>query len=1080
MRRCAGWAEALPSAIVSIGILAAAAQAADTAAPLPSVRVAHLRCEYRIDPLGIDETAPRLQWQLMPRDVQQRGIEQKSYQILAATTREKLDLATADLWDSGIIASDQSSQVVYGGKALTSRMTIWWKVRVWDQNGIATDWSEPATWSMGLLDHGDWSAKWIGKDETADLKRPDSPYWNIQKAFWIQSASGDYEKSFDIPRGATLTSAVVVLAAQEQYELTINGIHADRGSRAWMADVIQAAPWLHAVTNVIHVHITAPAATSASSTGAAPVGTNALLAAIKLVFADGSQRLIVTDGDWGASVLGPYGAPGLSKYNDIGFSQEHYLPARYLRKDIDVSSPIRRATAYICGLGLFELHVNGAKVSDDVLSPALSQYDQRVLYRTYDLTGILREGGNAMGVILGNGRWWSPRLNKPTGAVSFGYPKLLVQVEIEYADGTTSRIVSDESWKLTTDGPLTENNEYDGEEYDATQEMTGWDEGGFDDRAWQPASLVAAPAGAMRAQMSEPMRVVQTLHPVAMTEPFPGIYIFDMGQNMVGWCRLNVRGDRGTHVTMRYAERLTPQGYLMVDNLRTAKATDDYTLSGGAGESWEPRFTYHGFRYVQVEGLHDKPPLNTVDGRVVSDNLEDAGMWRSSSNLLNQIQSNIYWGLRGNYRSIPTDCPQRDERQGWLGDRAQVQLGETYEFNVAAFYSKWLTDIADTQRPDGMLPSIAPAYWQRYPSDVTWPSTLLCVAENLRLQYGDDRMIRSLYPVMTKWMDTCAKSLSPDGLTDWAFYGDWCMPPESPDVIHSQEPGRQTDKTLLGTTYWCDLCRKMSRFAALLGKTDDAAKYAALADKSTDGLQRKFYNPQTGLYSNGSQTSSVLPLGMGITPPDQRQRVVSALVDRIHRDGGHLQTGVLGTAWIMRALTDNGHADTAYEIASQKSYPGWGYMIDHGATTFWELWNGDTADPAMNSGNHVMLMGDLATWMYEDLAGIRPDTAQPGFKHIIFHPMPLGDLTWVSATHRCAYGTISVEWQRDRDRFVIQLSIPANTTATLEIPARDGSVVTESNKPAAAAEGVHFEKQENGLATYSLTSGDYSFESALP
>jgi alpha-L-rhamnosidase len=1046
-----------------------------TTASAQTIRVNHLKCEYRIDPLGIDVAAPRLQWQLTPRDSSIRAIRQTAYEIQAASDQTQLLAGKADLWDTGKVTSDQSIQVVYAGKPLTSRTAVWWRVKIWDQDGNPSEWSDQSLWTMGLLSKPDWSAQWIGKDETDELKRPDSPYWNIEKANWIQSATQDYQKTIEVPAEKQLASAILVIGSEQTYELRINGIHADRGNRAWMADVEQIAPWLHAGTNTLQIHLTPSAPTLTLPGG----GKNMIVAAIKLTFTDNGTQLITTDATWNATVLGPYHTPGIANYDEIGFHQEHYLPARYLRKEFDVDRIVKRAKVYVSGLGLFELHLNGKKVSDDVLSPALSQYNKRVFYKTYDVTDQLQLGSNTVGVILGNGRFWGPRPQKPSGAVSFGYPKLLLQLEVEYEDGTTSRVISDGSWKLTTAGPLTANNEYDGEEYDATKEMDGWDRSGFPDRAWQIAALVAAPEGILAAQMSEPMRVMQNIRPVAITQPFPGIYVFDMGQNFVGWCRLHAQGASGHRITLRYSERLDDKGFISVDNLRAAKSTDDYICAAGPTHAWEPRFTYHGFRYVQVEGLTNPPTPELLDGRVVCDNLDDAGLWQSSNDTLNKIQANLYWGIRGNYRSIPTDCPQRDERQGWLGDRSQVQLAETYQFDVAAFYDKWLQDIVDTQHPNGQLPSVAPSYWERYPDDITWPSTLLYAASNLRRQYGDTRMIESLYPSMKKWMEYSATSLDKDGLTNWAFYGDWCMPSEDATVIHSTEPGRQTDKTLLGTAYFASLCGTMSQFATMLNKPDDAAKYADLQRKATEALNKKFYDSKTGLYSNGSQTSSVLPLGMGLTLPGEQPKIAQALVDRITRDGGHLQTGVLGTAFLMRALTDNNHADVAYKIAVEKSYPSWGYMIDHGATTFWELWNGNTADPAMNSGNHVMAMGDLSIWMYEDLAGIRPDEANPGFKHIIIHPMPLGDLTWLTATHRSPYGTIMSQWQRDRDRFYIHIEVPANTTTTLEIPAINESAVMESGKPASSAPGVKFEHMNGDRAVFTVGSGQYSFNSTF-
>ncbi len=548
-----------------------------------------------------------------------------------------------------------------------------------------------------------------------------------------------------------------------------------------------------------------------------------------------------------------------------------------------------------------------------------------------------------------------------------------------------------------------------------------------------------------------------------------------MGQNMVGWARLRVAGPQGTEVTLRFAETLRPDGSLYTANLRSARAMDTYILKGGGTEIYEPRFTYHGFRYVEVTGFPGEPSATAIEGRVVHDDMARVADFTSSNELLNQIHKNIFWGIRGNYRSIPTDCPQRDERQGWLGDRSQVSRSESYMFDVAAFYTKWERDLEDGQRYDGAITDVTPNYWPLYHDDLTWPSTFLFVPGMLYDQYGDRRPLERAWPAMKKWM-THISSYAKDGLISKDEYADWCVPPEDPKLIHSKDPARITDKTLIATAYYYKLLMLMSHYARLLERPAEAAGFESQASEAKKAFQAKFFVPASKIYDNGTQTSSVLPLSFGMVPEEYRAAVVQSLVDRIASEShGHVGTGLVGAQWLMRTLSDNGHVDLAYEIATQKTYPGWGYMVEQGATTIWELWNGDTADPAMNSGNHVMQIGDLAVWMYEYLAGIRSDPAAPGFRRAIIHPYPAGDLTFVKASHQTPYGTIVSSWKKDAGEFTLDVTIPANTTATVWVPARDAAAVMESGHPAAEAKGVRFVRAEAGAAVYEVGSGTYSF-----
>ena len=472
------------------------------------------------------------------------------------------------------------------------------------------------------------------------------------------------------------------------------------------------------------------------------------------------------------------------------------LAARQLRHEFDVGKEIRSAKVAFCGLGLSELYLNGKKVSDDVLSPPLTEYNKRAMYVTYDVTGRLKAGRNAIGVWLGNGRYWAPRVKYPQASRTFGPPKLRLILRIQCADGTVQEIVSDESWKATDQGPIRANNEYDGEEYNARMELTGWADVGCSEAGWRPVQVLPPPGRILCARRIPPIRVIETRKPIARTNPKPGVYVFDLGQNLVGWCRLRVQmigpPEKNLYdwkVRLRFAETLEPDGMLSVANLRTAVSEDVYTLKGGGPEVYEPRFTYHGFRYVEITGYPGEPGMGAIEACVVHDDLEPAGDFACSNELLNRIYTNCRWGIRGNYRSIPTDCPQRDERQGWLGDRAMGCRGEMQLFDVAAFYEKWLTDMADTQRPDGSVCETAPSYWPFYFDNVTWPGTIALIPNVLREQYGDERFIVHHYPAMRAWVEHMCGYMVND-LIPRDTYGDWCVPPEDPKVIHSTDPAQ--------------------------------------------------------------------------------------------------------------------------------------------------------------------------------------------------------------------------------------------------------------------------------------------------
>ncbi len=538
------------------------------------------------------------------------------------------------------------------------------------------------------------------------------------------------------------------------------------------------------------------------------------------------------------------GPVGMEPWGDVRAPEDRRLPARYLRKEFASDKKVRRATVSYSGLGLSELYLNGKKVGDEVLSPGATEYPKRVLYVTHDVTDQIKTGKNALGVILGNGRFYSMRSKVYSGMPHYGFPKLLLNLHIEYDDGSVQEIVSDGSWKLTADGPILANNEYDGEEYDARKEFAGWTEPGFDDTKWQAAERVDAPEGVVAAQMIEPIRVVETLHPVKITEPKPGIVHLRHGPE---------------HGRLVSAESIRPgrhqshpppcrnskaRWHALPRQSPRRKVTDVYTLKGEGTEIWEPRFTYHGFRFVEVTGLPGKPTLDTLAGRVVHDDLEVVGQFACSNPLINQIYKNIVWGTSGNYRSLPTDCPQRDERQGWLGDRSEESKGESYLFNISALYSKWLQDMEDSQRESGSIPDVCPAHWPIYSDNVTWPSSSVIIPNMLHRQYGDAQIVARHYESAKKWIDYMLGFVR-DGIIDRDSYGDWCVPPEDPTFIHSKDPARITDKALLATSYLYYDLRLMEQYANSLGKTDDAKCFAKQAQEFSTAFNKKFLNSDT-------------------------------------------------------------------------------------------------------------------------------------------------------------------------------------------------------------------------------------------
>lgn len=740
-------------------------------------------------------------------------------------------------------------------------------------------------------------------------------------------------------------------------------------------------------------------------------------------------------------------------------------PAPLLRKAFVIKGPVRRATAYICGLGYYELSMNGFKIGNHVLDPPITDYTKRVLYVTHDVTARLCPGKNAVGVELGSS-WYNSAAKDAWDFYKAPWralPQMIFQLNIEYADGSVQKVVSDDSWKMST-GAIRFDQTRVGETYDARLEKPGWNRAGFNDSTWEPVAIREGPKGKLAAANVEPVKVMATIRSVKVKEPKPGIYVFDLGQNITGWPCLSVRGPAGGVVKMRCGERLNPNGTVNQDNIRQFVSspdfqTDSYTLRGGARETWEPKFTYHGFQYVQVEGLPEKATLDTISGRVVYTSFERTGTFECSHALLNKIERATVWSYIGNFVGYPSDCPHR-EKNGWTGDaQLAVQMGLEH-FRSEAAYTRWMNDMQDAQRPDGKLPCIVPTGGWGYDKldGPAWESAYFLIPWEMYRQSGDRRILESRYESYKKWIDWYTR-IARGGIVRYGL-GDWA-------------PAKtKTPSEVTSTSYYYRDIRIVAQVAEWLGRNGEAKAYRELADKVGLAFKSNFFDTHGKQYAGKSQTALSCALYQELVDPDRRQQIADELAGIVNGNGGNIDTGILGAKYILRALSDNGHADAAWEMATRTTRPGWGFWIQSGMTTLAEDWSQG------NSLNHVMF-GDISSWFMEYLAGIRLDRDVPGYKKIVIHPLLPDDLSSAKATRESLYGRICTNWFRVGDDFTLKLVIPDNTTAIVHLPAKDAERVTEGGTAAARAAGVRFVRMENEAAIYEVGSGNYEFRSKL-
>ena len=988
-----------------------------------------LRCEYREDPTGIDVLQPRFSWQLNDTT---RGACQTAYQVLVASSADMLKKDVGDIWDSRKRDSDQSVLVPYEGPELKSRQTYYWKVRVWDQKGQPSSWSEPASWEMGLLNRSDWQASWIGMDLIAEDQAL------TRYGHWVTHPEADCNKAiylrkeFEIPEGKHPRRAFYHFLANRHIRFWMNGELLGEGDHPGTgAAIISMHDRLIEGKNVIAYTLSNKDEDECS-----------IVFYMEIIYTDGSTQWVSSGEDCRVSLQGE---PG---WNRIGFDDSGWEHAKnlalfgkgehgwisnagpaprstLLRKEFTAAKKVRKARAYVSGLGNYRLFVNGERIGRDLLTPGWTDYHKRVQYQVYDLTGHIVKGPNAAGMLLGN-MWWSSGLGWTGGTrYSSGPVRGLCQIEIEYTDGSRELVATDESW-CTQLSPVVENTIYNGETYDARLEIVGWASPGLDESGWQKATVFHEEDGLiMSSQYAPPIRVMDEITPVSVTEAAPGIFVFDMGRNMVGFASLKVTGERGTEVKMRFAELLHEDGTVAQENLRSAKATDVYIMNGEGEEQWEPSFTYHGFRYVQVEGYPGTPDISSVTGKQIYSGAEQTGYFKCSNELINKIYKNILNGQRGNMHCVPTDCPQRDERLGWTGDAQMFAPTASYNMNMAGFFSKWMRDITDSQDESGYVYDVNPAIVVSGPGKPAWADAVTKVPWTVYKFYGDTRIIEDNYDGMKAFVDYMTAN-SKNGLyifdqDGWAGYGDWIS------VVPS--PGQP-----ISAAYYFYSNKLLSEMAAAIGKKEDALKYGEHAVKIAEVFNERYLDRKSNNYPAATQTANLLPLAFGITPDDLRQKVADNIAADVSKRGKHPSTGFLGTGYILPMLSDYGYHELAYETAAQATYPSWGYMVEQGATSIWELWNSDTERPdQMNSRNHFAL-GSVGEWFYAYLAGLRPVADKPGFRHSVIKPMPAGDLSWASAKLFTSYGALWCEWELSLEGLDMEVAVPANTSATIHIP----------------------------------------------
>lgn len=776
------------------------------------------------------------------------------------------------------------------------------------------------------------------------------------------------------------------------------------------------------------------------------------------------QMALLLPSDWNARWITP------------GYNEDSVLrPSPLFRKEFRSAKKLQSATAYITAHGMYEAQINGKRVGDACLAPGWTSYNKRLPYQLYDVTHLVQTGNNAIGVTLGSG-WY--RGNLAWGGTKNIYGKdiaLLLQLQLDYTDGTSETVISDGSWKSST-GSIRYSEIYHGETIDARQEKTGWTMAGYNDSEWAVVRVADFPVNHLVATENEPIRKHETFAPAKIFTTPKGEQVIDFGQNLVGWVIVKVSGNAGDTVRINHAEVLDRHGNFYTENLRAAKAEANYVLKGSGTETFEPHFTFFGFRYIKVSGLREALRPENFTAVALYSAMRETGSFRTSHPLINQLQHNIQWGQKGNFLDVPTDCPQRDERLGWTGDAQAFARTATFNMDVHNFFSKWLKDVAADQQPNGSVPFVVPnVLGAGAGASAGWADAATIIPWNMYLAYGDKRILEQQYPSMKAWVGYMQQN-STNHLWNKGFhFGDWLFYRPFDD-----NDGRSavTDKYLIAQTFFAHSTQLLINTARVLGVAEDVSRYTELLRNIKDAFVKEYMTP-TGRLVSGTQTAYVLALHFDMLPDSLRQQAAQRLVENIRSYNNHLTTGFLGTPYLCHVLSRFGYTEVAYRLLLQESYPSWLYPVKMGATTIWERWNGirpdSTFEPAsMNSFNHYAY-GAIGDWMYRVMAGLDTDENAPGYKRLRIQPQPGGTITTADASYQTPYGTARSAWRIEQGKLLTDVEIPANTMAQILLPATAVASVTEGGKPLKASRDLQVSGTENGHVVIWVGSGKYQF-----
>ena len=1041
--------------------------------PRDSVAVTGLKVDNLIEPLGLENRAPRLSWLLTGGP---RGLMQTAYRILVASDPARLVTGLADLWDSGRVNSAATFDVRYAGKSLASRQLCHWRIEV-RTNHDTWIYSESSQWEMGLLNPQDWTASWLAaEDPLLAADREAGLNWIWGEAAATQESRG-FRLELDLHQ-APRETLLMVVACDELGDVWVNDRELSfarfKPSPVNNARMYSIPLALFAGHNVLAISARYKADAWPKS------GGGSLAAVLRVTHADGRLERITTGPNW-------HTGPLLTGWPSRDFRARSWTtaqpatfrpafdpwrsgPAMLLRHRFTVLGTPVRARLYVTALGAVESRLNGQRVGDALLTPESTDFSKRVLYRVYDVLTLLRRGENILSAIVGDGWYGSTGLF--AGRYSFGPApnRVLAQLELTRSDGRIERIGTGPGWQLAR-SPILAAEIYDGEVYDARLEQQGWDSTDFDGSAWDTARAAPTPSCALVAAVDSPIRITGTLAPISVKETRPGIYVFDFGQNFAGWCLLRGQASSGTCVQLRFAEILTATGEIDQSNLRAAEACDCYIFRGDpAGETYRPRFTYHGFRYVELSGWPGNPAAIALTGEVIHSDLELTGVFQAAAPLLERLWRNTLWGQRSNFVGIPTDCPQRDERLGWMGDAQIFWDAACFNMNADAFTRRFMGDVRDAQTTTGVFaefnPQTVDANMRGAPG---WADAGILLPWTVWWRYGDTAIIEENWQAMYTYAQLVAHN-NPDML--WrngrgSDYGDWL-------ALDARQPGDETTpKELIATAFWAESTAKLAQMAEAIGRAEEASslriRHAAIAA----AFRRQFLNAD-GTIGNGSQTGYILPLRFGLLSPGARATAQARLVADIRRRGMVLSTGFLGTPHALDVLADAGYAEIVRALLERTTYPSWGYMVVKGATTMWERWNGDVGDISMNSFNHYAL-GAVVGFFYRHIAGI--DAGAPGFRRIVIKPgFDLG-LRSAGAQYESVAGTIATHWSLEDSSFELRLTVPCSTRAEVHVPGSNRTQLFESGRP--LTKEFRLLRQDARSTVIEVGGGRYAFSGHL-